>query len=102
MLQPNQEAKMATLALIESFRQIAMKGHSDPYLNASFSTEPGMEFNGPHHHRTTPHRGAFKFPMKLRNTLAAMGLVCSENCEYIGPYGNVQGTGFGKVGFFLV
>ncbi len=45
------------------------------------------------------HRATLKFPTKLRNTLAAMGLVCSENCEFIGPLGNVQGTGFGKVNY---
>jgi len=45
------------------------------------------------------HRATLKFPTKLRNTLAAMGLVCNENCEFIGPLGNVQGTGFGKVNY---
>ena len=40
---------------------------------------------------------SFKLPTKLRNSLASMGLVCSENSEYIGPLGNFQGTGLGKV-----
>lgn len=89
MLQPNTENRLATLSLIESFRQIAMK-------NCDLNIDSGVaELNN----SSTPrmHRAAIKFPAKLRNTLAAMGLVCSENCEFIGPLGNVQGTGFGKV-----
>lgn len=80
----DQDRRLAVLSLIESFRQVAIKG-SD--LNFS---EAGLEMSSRSH-------STFKFPAKLRNTLAALGLVCSENCDYIGPLGNVQGTGFGKV-----
>lgn len=89
MLQPNPETRLATLSLIESFRQIAMRS-SDHNLDSGVA-----ELNN----SSTPrmHRTALKFPAVVRSTLAAMGLVCSENCDFIGPLGNVQGTGFGKV-----
>lgn len=90
MLQPNTDSRLATLSLIESFRQMAMKNNDLNVIDSGVA-----ELNN----SSTPrsHRAALKFPAKLRNTLAAMGLVCSENCEFIGPLGNVQGTGFGKV-----
>ena len=98
-MQSNKEDRMNTLALIETFRQMAMKSND---LNHSFVTDSGsMDMKSPAggsglrpHHRAT-----IKLPTLLRNTLAAMGLVSSENCEYVGPYGSVQGTGFGKVHF---
>lgn len=90
MLQPNAENRLTTLSLIESFRQVAMRNNDVNIVDSGVA-----ELNN----SSTPrsHRAAFKFPAKLRNTLAAMGLVCSDNCEFIGPLGNVQGTGFGKV-----
>lgn len=101
-MQPNNEAKLATLALIESFRQIAMKGSHD--LNSSYSSfvtnDSGIDGNGLHAHQQ--HHTAFRLPAKLRNSLANIGLVCNENCDYVGPYGNVQGTGFGKVTFLFI
>ena len=89
LMQQNFEHRLAVLSLIESFRQITIKG-SD--LNM---TEIGLDTSSRSH-------SAFKFSAKLRNTLAALGLVCSENCEYIGPLGNVHGTGFGKVSSFFI
>ena len=90
-MQTHSESRLATLSLIESFRQIAMKNNELNVVDSGVA-----ELNN----TSTPraHRAALKFP-KLRNRLAAMGLVCSENCEFIGPLGNVQGTGFGKVSF---
>lgn len=88
-MQPNSDSRLATLSLIESFRQMAMKNNE---LNVDSGVSELNNSTAPRAHRAT-----LKFPAKLRNTLAAMGLVCSENCEFIGPLGNVQGTGFGKV-----
>lgn len=85
-MQQDSERRLATLSLIESFRQMSIRGTD---LN---STDFGVDMS------TRPHP-SFKLPAKLRNTLAALGLVCSENCDYIGPLGNVQGTGFGKVNY---
>ena len=70
--------------MIESFRQMAIKGCD---LNV---TGVGLDLS-------TRSHSTFKLPAKLRNTLASLGLMCSENCDYIGPFGNIQGTGFGKV-----
>jgi len=83
-MQQDPERRLAILSLIESFRQMSIRGAD---LNA---TDFGVDLS------TRPH-SSFKLPTKLRNTLAALGLVCSDNCGYIGPLGNVQGTGFGKV-----
>lgn len=90
MLQPNADSRLATLSLIESFRQMAMK--SDTNLDSGVA-----DMNS----TSTPrlHRASLRFPTKLRNTLASIGLVCNENCDFVGPLGNVQGTGFGKVSF---
>ncbi|XP_045035424.1 inactive serine/threonine-protein kinase TEX14-like isoform X1 [Daphnia magna] len=88
-MQPNSDSRLATLSLIESFRQMAMKNNE---LNVDSGVSELNNSTAPRAHRAT-----LKFPAKLRNTLAAMGLVCSENCEFIGPLGNVQGTGFGKI-----
>ncbi len=95
MLQPNTDNRLATLSLIESFRQVAMKS-SD--LNVMDSGVGDLNSSS----TTRSHRTSIKFPAKLRNTLAAMGLVCNENYEFIGPLGNVQGTGFGKVKIFMI
>jgi len=92
MLQPNNQSRLATLSLIESFRQVALKSNDLGVVDLGMS-----ELNNS---ATTSSRSpctSFKLPTKLRNSLASMGLVCSENSEYIGPLGNIQGTGFGKV-----
>ncbi|XP_046455996.1 uncharacterized protein LOC124203305 isoform X4 [Daphnia pulex] len=89
-MQPHSESRLATLSLIEHFRQASMKNNEVNVFDSGVA-----ELNN----STTPrgHRSTLKFPTKLRNTLAAIGLVCGENCEFTGPLGNVQGTGFGKI-----
>ena len=96
MLQPNNQSRLATLSLIESFRQVALKSNDLSVVDLGMS-----ELNNSANTPSRSHCTSFKLPTKLRNSLASMGLVCSENSEYIGPLGNVQGTGFGKVFFHL-
>ena len=84
LLQADNERRMASLSMIELFRQMAIKGCDMK------TTEGVLDVS-------TRSHSMFKLPAKLRNMLAALGLACSENCDYIGPLGNVQGTGFGKV-----
>ena len=96
MLQPNNQSRLATLSLIESFRQVALKSNDLSVVDLGMS-----ELNNSANTPSRSHCTSFKLPTKLRNSLASMGLVCSENSEYIGPLGNVQGTGFGKVFVYL-
>ena len=92
MLQPNNQSRLATLSLIESFRQVALKSNDFSVMDSGMT-----ELNNSAVTPSRPHCTSLKLPTKLRNSLASLGLVCSENSEYIGPLGNVQGTGFGKV-----
>ena len=88
-MQQDSERRLATLSLIESFRQMAIRAGTDSHgVNCS---DFGLDLN------STQRGSSLKLPSKLRNTLAALGLVCSDNCDYIGPFGSIQGTGFGKV-----
>lgn len=90
MQQPNQESRLATLSVIESFRQMAMKSN---YMGLCDAGVPELNNSLTQRSHHTPSR----IPAKLRNTLTAMGLMYHESSEYVGPLGTVQGTGFGKV-----
>ena len=87
---------MNTLALIETFRQMALKNNND--LNCTFATDSSVDLNSSS--ASLPSNSANKLPAFLRSTLSAMGIKYS-NLDYVGPYGNVQGTGFGTVKLLL-
>ncbi|XP_046446927.1 inactive serine/threonine-protein kinase TEX14-like [Daphnia pulex] len=89
-MQPHSESRLATLSLIEHFREASMKNNVVNVFDSGVA-----ELNNSSTSRVQP--ATVKFPTMLRNTLAAIGLVRSENCEFIGPLGNVKGTGFGKI-----
>lgn len=89
MRQPNENIRNQTYSLIESFRQATMRT-----TECSFYDTGVADLNA----NSTPRlRPTFKLPAKFRSTLSALGLVYNETCEYIGPLGTMQGTGFGKV-----
>jgi hypothetical protein len=91
-MQPHSESQLATLSLIERFREASMKNNEVNVFDSGVA-----ELNNPSSSRG--HSATSKLPTIVRNKLAAIGWLPSKSCEFIGPLVNVKGTGFGKVNY---
>ena len=85
-LQPNAESRLAILALITTFHQLAASKYRATEMDDILGTLTGSS------------QGSLRLPPKwLRNRLADIGLACKGNCKDVGPFGQIKGTGFGQV-----
>jgi hypothetical protein len=92
-MQPHSESQLATLSLIERFREASMKNNEVNVFDSGVA-----ELNNPSS-TSRGHSATSKLPTIVRNKLAAIGWLPSKSCEFIGPLVNVKGTGFGNVNY---